>query len=155
MMNSRQKLWSSSFFLQFQQLYIAIWLSKCLCETPLAQFFKFLDAKNKNASDKNFRKKTNTKNFCNTLLLIYGRCGIIFHISTIIFRNGNTTHSNEQNLIIFSTVFWKHFCGIPDTENTLARVQKCSWNDKNTKKWMSGHNTQCQNNQCHNTQCDI
>ena len=102
------------------------------------------------------KTNTTTKNFCDTPLLICGtRCGIVFRISTIIFRNANTTYSNEHNLIVFSRVFWKYFCGIPGTENTPARVQKCFWNDKNTKKWVSGHNTQCQNNQCHNTQCDI
>ena len=76
----------------------------------------------KNANNKYFRKnfctykkqilsqklvhiqKTNTKtkNFCDTPLLIYGtRCGIIFRISTIIFRNANTIYSNEHNLLYF------------------------------------------------------
>ena len=44
-------------FLQFQQFYFAIWLAKCLCETQLAQFFKFLDSKNKNANNKIFSQK--------------------------------------------------------------------------------------------------
>ena len=142
-----------------------------LCETPLAQFFKFLDSKNNNANNKNYRKKllhiqkTNIKNFCDTPLIIGKRCPIIFHFSAIIFRNANTTYSNEQNLIVFSRVFWKYFFGIPDTENTPAQVQKCFLKRTNTKKWVSGHNTQshntqcqntqCQYNQCHNTQCDI
>ena len=41
-------------------------------------------------------QKTNTKTkiFCDTPWLIYGtRCGIIFRISTIIFRNANTTYT--------------------------------------------------------------
>ena len=76
------------------------------------------------------------------------------------YKCKHNLHSNEHNVIVFSRVFCKYFCGIPGTENTPARVQKCFWNDKNTKKWVSGHNTQCQNtqmqnNQCHNNQCDI
>ena len=52
------------------------------------------------------KTNTKTKNFCDTPLLIYGtRCGIIFRILTIIFRNANTTYSNEHNLIVFSRVF--------------------------------------------------
>ena len=33
------------FSFKFQEFYFAIWLPKCLCETQLAQFFKFLDSK--------------------------------------------------------------------------------------------------------------
>ena len=53
-----------------------------------------------------------------------------FHFSTIISRDANTTYSNEQNLIVFSRVFWKYFCEIPDTANTSAGVQKCLWNEQ-------------------------
>ena len=28
----------------------------------------------------------------------------LFHFSTIIFKNANTTYSNEQNLIVFSRI---------------------------------------------------
>ena len=53
-----------------------------------------------------------------------------FHFSTINFRNANTTYSKEQNLIVLSRVYWKSFCGTPDTENTSAGVQKCFWNEQ-------------------------
>ena len=132
-MDSRQKLWLSSFFCNFNNVISRF---ECFCETPLAQFFKFSDSKNKNANKKNFRKKkfsytkTNVKNFCDIFLLIGTRCGIIFHFSTIIFRIANTTYSNEQNLIVFLRVFWKYFCGFFDTENTPDRVQKYFWNEQ-------------------------
>ena len=126
-----------NFFLQFQHFYSAIWLSKCLCEPSLAQIFIFFVSKNKNSKNESFRKnflhiqKTNIKKCCDTPLLIYGtRCGMFFHFSTIIFRNAHTIYSNEQNLIVFSRVFWKYFCGIADTENTSAGVQKCFWNEQ-------------------------
>ena len=164
-MNSRQILWLSKFFYNSNNFYFAIWLPKYLRETQLAQFFKFLDSKDKNANNKNFPKKllhiqkTNTKNFAIPPFLIYVTgCGIIFHIPTIVLKKASATYFNEQNLVVFSRVFGKYFCGLPDTENTPARVQKCFWT--NTKKWVSRHNTQSQNtqwqnNQCDSTQCDI
>ena len=120
------------FFCNFNHFYSRF---ECLNETPLAQYFKFLNSKN-NANNENFSRKllhiqkTIIKNFCDTPLLIGTRCGIIFHISTIILRNANATYSNEQNLIVVSRVFWKYFGGIPDKENTPARVQKCFWNEQ-------------------------
>ena len=53
--------------------------------------------------------KTDTKNFCDTPLLFYGtRCGIVLHNSTIIFRNANTTHCNEQKT-------WLYFRGYSES----------------------------------------
>ena len=161
-MNSRKKLWFSSFLLNFKNLISRFDFQNVYVKNPIGPIFQIFGPK-KNANNKTFRKNLciykkqirKQKNYDSPLLTYGTRCGIIFHISTIIFGNANTTYSNEHNLIVFWRVFWKYFFGIPDTKNTPAWVQKCFWNDKNTRKWVSGHNTQCQNNQCHNTQCDI
>ena len=128
-MNSRQKLRLSAFFCNFNKFISRFDLQNAY-EKP--NFSNFWTQKIKTQIIKTFAKtfactknESKTKNFCDTPLLIYRtRSGIVFHISTIIFRNANTTYFNEQNLIVFSRVFWKYFCGVPATENTPARVQK-------------------------------
>ena len=88
-MNSRQKLWfSKSFAISILFLDLNVYV-----KPHWPKFSYFFVSKNKNANNKNFFKKllhiqkTKIKNFCDTLLLIYGtRCGIIFHILTIILE---------------------------------------------------------------------
>ena len=172
-MNSRQKLWLSSFFCNFNNFILRFDFQNVYVKPNWPNFSIFWTQKIKTQITKTFAKtfaytknEYQNKKFCDTSLLIYGtRSGITLHISIIIFIKANTTYSNEQNLPVFSRVFWNYFSGIPYTENTPARSQKCFWNDKNTMKWVSGHNTQSQKyrmpkyriqkNQCHYTQCDI
>ena len=111
-MNSWQKLWLSSFLLNFKNSISRFDFQNVYVKPNCPNFLSFWAQKN--ANNKYFRKnfciynkrilsqklvhiqKTNTKtkNFCDTPLLIYATgCGIIFRISTIIFRNANRTYT--------------------------------------------------------------